>query len=431
MISIFTPTNNTTWIGEAWASLSDQPVHFEWLIGLNGSADSSKIPSDPRIKVIHMGEWKGVGHAKNKLCMIASGDILLELDHDDILAENALLDVQEAFSDEEIGFVYSDCAEWVDETGKPFTYSSEYGWETYPCNIRGRELIAMSSFSPSARSLAQILFAPNHLRAWRKSVYLQLGGHDVSLPVADDFDLLARSYLKTKFKHIKKALYGYRRRSDGGNTWLQNCAEIQKLCGQGANRNIPTAGQHLELRDKYLHSLVERQCELRNQLKVDLGGGIFGAKGWATLDISGNPDIKHDIFGSKKLPFPDNSIGAFRAFDFLEHGEDSDAFWLMEEIYRCLAPGGWFLSKTPHALGIGASCDPSHRSRWDERRFLYWCHKDLRPFLKSAYPAAEAWFHPVRLYKENIILGPSPWKFEVPYLIADLIVSKGERIPLV
>ena len=429
MISIFTPTNNTTWLQEAWNSLSDQTVAFEWLIGLNGQADVSKIPHDPRIKTINLQEWKGVGDAKHQLCMIASGNILLELDHDDILAENALLEVEQAFKDPDIGFVFSDCAEWIDATGEPFVYGSYFGWENYPCEIRGKKLLATSSFEPSARSLCQILFAPNHLRAWRKEVYHRIGGHDRTLKVADDFDLMARTYLVTKFFHIKKPLYGYRRRSDSGNTWLQNVKEIQYLCGQGGDSSKPSANQPMPLRDKYLHKLVERECDLKGLPKVDLGGGIFGASGWITLDISGNPHIKHDVFGSKKLPFEDNSVGAFRAFDFLEHGEDMDAFWLMDEIYRCLAPGGWFLSQTPHATGIGASCDPSHKARWDERRFLYWCHKDLRPFLISAYPEAKAQFQPVRLYKTNFIMGPAPWKFEIPYVIADLVVEKGIRIP--
>lgn len=429
MISIFTPTNNTTWLKEAWDSLSDQSVNFEWLIGVNGNADVSKIPKDSRVKVIELGEWKGVGNAKRQLCYEASGDILLELDHDDILAEGALLEVENAFSDPEVGFVFTDFAEWVDPTGEPFVYGAQHGWEYYPCVIRGKHLLAMKSFEPSARSLCQILFAPNHIRAWRKSVYMEIGGHDPSLKVADDFDLVARSYLATKFCHIPKPLYGYRRRADGGNTWLQNVKEIQVLCGGGADPSIPGAGQPMVLRDKYLHKLVERECDLKGLPKIDLGGGIFGASGWTTLDISGNPDIQHDVFGSRKLPFADNSVGAFRAFDFLEHGQDEDAFWLMDEIYRCLAPGGWFLSKTPHALGIGASCDPSHKSRWDERRFLYWCSDGLRPFLKSAYPPAIAEFQPVRLYKENIIMGPSPWKFEVPYVIADLVVHKGARLP--
>ena len=429
LISIFTPTNNTSWLQEAWASLADQTAEFEWIIGINGSADRSVIPDDTRVVVVDTGEWLGVGDAKKKLCSAARGEVVLELDHDDVLAEGALSDVVEAFSDPEVGFAYSDCAEWIDATGEPFTYGEAYGWESYPCEIRGRKLRATRSFPPSARSICQILYAPNHLRAWRKSVYDEVGGHDVSLKIADDFDLIARTYLVTKFKWIEKPLYGYRRRSDGGNTWLQNVREIQHLCGQGGDPSLPAEGQPMPLRDKYLHRLVERECDLAGLPKVDIGGGIFGAPGWLTLDVSGEPHIQHDVFGTKKLPFEDNSVGAFRAFDLLEHGEDADAFWLMDEIYRCLVPGGWFLSSTPHAMGIGASCDPSHKARWDERRFLYWCHSGLRPFLKSAYPPASAMFQPVRLYKEVKKCGPSPFVFEIPYVVADLCALKGQRQP--
>jgi len=429
LISVFTPTNNVTWIKETWESLYDQQVNFEWIIGINGSVSKSDIPIDPRIKIIPINEWIGIGDAKRKLCLESTGDILLELDHDDILSEGALSLVLDAFSDQDIGFVYSDCAEWIDPIGKPFTYSKEFGWESYPCVIRGRQLLATRSFEPTARSICQILYSPNHLRAWRKSVYLNLGGHDCDLTVADDFDLVARSYLNTKFKWIQKPLYGYRRRSDGGNTWLKNTSKIQYLCGQGGDRSIHSSAQKMPLRDKYLHNLVERECDLKKNPRIDLGGGICGAPGWTTLDVSGKPDIKHDVFGTKSLPFETNSVGAFRAFDFLEHGYDEDAFWLMEEIYRCLVPGGWLLSSTPHSLGIGSSCDPSHKSKWDERRFLYWCHSELRPFLLSAYPKSIAKFQPVRLYKETKNLGPSPFRFEVPYVIADLCALKGQRQP--
>ena len=420
LISVFTPTNNTTWLPEAWESLKDQTAEFEWVIGTNGGADASKIPHDPRVRVVSTGDWHGVGDAKKKLCMASLGDVVLEFDHDDILAEGALALVAEAFQDPEVGFVFSDTAEWDDATGEPFTYSEAYGWTSYPCEIRGRKLLATNSRPVNARNMCQILYAPNHLRAWRKSVYDSLGGHDTKLVVADDFDLMARTYLITKMKHIQKPLYGYRRRADGGNTWLKHNKEIQKLCGQGENSNIPAAGQPMPLRDKYFHKLVERECDLRQLPKIDIGGGIFGETGWRTLDVSGNPDITWNVFQQKRLPFDDESIGAFRAFDFLEHGEDMDAFWLMDEIYRCLAPGGYFLSYTPHALGIGASCDPSHKARWDERRFLYWCSDALRPFLKSAHPSAIAKFEPIRIYKENRNMGPHPWRFEIPYVVGDL-----------
>lgn len=422
LISVFTPTNNTTWLREAWDSLRDAVVDFEWVVGLNGNPDISNIPDDPRVVRIDLGEWKGVGAAKRALCEAARGEVLVELDHDDVLACGALEDVRNVFQEHpEVGFAYSDCASWLDSTGKPHVYSSAYGWTSYPCEIRGRNLIAMRAFPPSVERLSTILYAPNHVRAWRKSAYEAAGGHDPTLDVGDDYDLVLRTFLVTKFCHIQKPLYGYRHRADGANTWLKNMDKIQELCGVGKDRSKPTAGQPLPLRDKYFHRLVERDCDLRNLPKVDLGGGISPAPGWTSLDISGNPNIKWDVFGSKRLPFADASIGAFRAFDFLEHGEDADAFWLMDEIHRCLVSGGHFVSCTPHALGIGSSCDPSHRSRWDERRFLYWCSDELRPFLQSAYPPARAKFKPLRLFTEMRSMGPTPWKFEIPYVVADLV----------
>jgi O-antigen biosynthesis protein len=421
IISVFTPTNDTSWLREAWESLRDQTVDFEWLIGLNGKPNLENIPDDPRIRRVDLGEWRGVGAAKRELCEAALGEVFLELDHDDILAGGALASVRKAFEDPEIGFVFSDTAEWDDSNGMPFTYSPEYGWSSYPCVIRGRSLLATNSRPVNARNLCQILYAPNHLRAWRRKAYFDAGGHNPELRVADDMDLMCRTYLVTKMYHIPEALYGYRRRSDSGNTWLKHNTEIQVLCGQGADLKIPAEGQPMALRDKYFHKMIKRECELRSLPMIDIGGGIFGERGWTTLDVSGQPDITWDVFGSKRLPFEDGSVGAFRAYDFLEHGEDTDAFWLMDEIHRCLAPGGYFLSYTPHALGIGASCDPSHKSRWDERRFLYWCSEELRPFLKSAYPQATAKFKPVRLYRENRVMGPHPWKFEVPYVVADLM----------
>ena len=48
---------------------------------------------------------------------------------------------------------------------------------------------------------------PNHVRVWRKDIYRKIGGHRQDLPVADDFELIVRTFLETRFIHIKKILY--------------------------------------------------------------------------------------------------------------------------------------------------------------------------------------------------------------------------------
>jgi hypothetical protein len=44
----------------------------------------------------------------------------------------------------------------------------------------------------------------------------------------------------------------------------------------------------------------------------------------------------------------------------------------------------------------------------------------LRPFLVSAYPEATAEFEAGRLFVETRVMGPAPWRFETPYLVADI-----------
>jgi hypothetical protein len=49
--------------------------------------------------------------------------------------------------------------------------------------------------------------APNHVRAWRASVYRELGGHNPQLEIADDYELVVRTALVTDFSHIPKVIY--------------------------------------------------------------------------------------------------------------------------------------------------------------------------------------------------------------------------------
>ena len=59
----------------------------------------------------------------------------------------------------------------------------------------------------NAVTLSHIVSAPNHVRAWRASTYHAVGGHDHTLPVADDYDLVVRTALATDCVHLPKMLY--------------------------------------------------------------------------------------------------------------------------------------------------------------------------------------------------------------------------------
>jgi SAM-dependent methyltransferase len=207
------------------------------------------------------------------------------------------------------------------------------------------------SFAPDPNSIGRIWFAPNHVRAFRTSVYNHVGGYDTSMRVLDDLNLMAKLYKVTKFKHIDKGLYVYR--VHGENTWLRFNAEIQN--------NVYT------VYDKHIQDLCLRWAKLNKLRSIDLGGAIDSPSGFESVDMQ-NADVVCDL--NQRWPFEDGSVGVIRAYDVLEHLKDP--LHSMKEIYRVLAPGGYALIQVPSTDGRGAFQDPTHVSFWNENSFLYY-----------------------------------------------------------
>ncbi len=209
----------------------------------------------------------------------------------------------------------------------------------------------MKSLPITPGRLGNIWFAPDHVRAWRKSVYDSVGGHDHEMDVCDDLDLMHRLYMVTKFAFIDKVLYIYR--ITGNNTWLKRNDKIQQ--------------KSYELYNKNVESLAKRFSDLNRLMKIDLCGGFNKPKGYISIDLE-DGDIEADL--NKGIPMKDNSCGVVRAYDALEHLNDKS--FIMQEIHRVLAPGGILLSMTPSTDGRGAFQDPTHVSFWNENSFWYW-----------------------------------------------------------
>jgi len=417
-ISVFTPTNNMEHILEAYRSLCDQThKDWEWVILGNGKGwrddkiiATLKADARVRVETFDKGTPKGIGHLKRMACELCLGDILLELDHDDWLIDTCLEKVYTAVL-EGADFVYSDDvnfspAEGVAATPKSDTFGEAYGWENYKFTYRGKEYDSSSSFEPCPRSLMYIGHAPNHVRAWTKEIYWSVGGHDPEMPVADDHDLVCRTYIAGgKFKFLKEVLYMYR---EHGNTYKAKREQIQAL-------SYANAG-------KYLYPLVSRWCLNEGHRMIDLGGALgVKVRGWETLDIRPGADIQCDA--TNGLPFQDNSIGAFRAWDFLEHIPRENVVDFMNEVYRCLVPGGWLLSRTPSTDGRGAWQDPTHVSFWNSNSFWYYTGIDQAQYV----PEIKARFQQARLTNDF----PSPWhkQHNIVYTYSDMVALKGQRIP--
>ena len=424
--SIFTPTHKPDYIKEAFDSLVAQTFQdWEWVIVPNGERATipDQIAEHPQVRVIKAPDEiaaKGVGALKLFACGNCKGDYLVELDHDDLLTENALEAIDRHATATGAGFLYSDFTNFYADGTCQYYYES-HGWEHYPFVWRDHEYLAMRAFATDASSLHKIFYAPNHVRVWSRDVYFETGGHDPDLYVVDDHDLLCRTYLTgTHFEHIPECLYLYRLLEDGGNTYLKHNDDIQKM--------------QQDVSNKYVYRLITEWCRRNDYPMLDLGGGHNPAPGFKSVDLR-NGDINCDIL--KGLPFPDSSVGCIRAYDFLEHipscptsacehGADGGPLCtvgLMNEIYRVLAPGGWLVSRTPSSDGRGAYQDPTHVSYWNPNSFWYYTNKEIAKYVHGV----NCRFQDTRVWQSF----PTDWheKNNIPYVYADLVAVKDQRQP--
>ena len=426
LLSVITPTHNVKWLADCWASLRSQTyTNFEWLISVNdakgkrevmnqtAAAVQAIVGDDPRVKILFdHAPFSHVGQRKAYAFGMATGEVVIEYDHDDLLTPDALAEITQAFADPTVGFVYSDFADFhdgaVDEKGKPIQGNLTYrapdvrpgwihtGFKFYDANVLARvrpgKYECVDSPEATALKVSHIYTAPNHVRAWRRSVYEAVGGHDPSFRIADDHELICRTYLATKFHHIKKPLYLYR--ITGENTWAQNVGEIKETSDR--------------IQNDFLERLVLRECALLGVPAIELGGGIDPRAGWIPCDIEGAP-IVADL--RERWPFEDGSVGAFRASDLLEHLPDK--MHTMSEIHRCLRPGGWLISMTPSSEGWGAHADPTHVSYWNPMSFWYYTRDASARYIRNTTMRfAEVHLDTVPINIQGVT---------VPYVRADLV----------
>lgn len=230
--SIFTPTYKTgERIYRTYESLSNQTyTDWEWII-VDDSPDEDtwnniqQISSqDFRVKPYKVTPISNgiVGLVKNRACHLSEGEWLVELDHDDYLLPTCLEELDNAskkFPD--AGFMYSEVCELYDD-GEMKYYTDIWGDQGYsnPRNTfnvgygihhwikNGVDNFLSHRYSDiNPLSIRYNFSMPNHVRAWNKNVYLKVGGHNKRLPVADDYELIVRTFLETKFIHVKKLLY--------------------------------------------------------------------------------------------------------------------------------------------------------------------------------------------------------------------------------
>jgi O-antigen biosynthesis protein len=397
-LSVITPisASGNPYIGAAYDSLKTQTVQdFEWVILQNrGGRVPAAFRSDKRIK-LYREEHDGIGALKRLACMLSTGDVIVELDHDDVLAPEALECVNKAAL---MGgqFIYSDFCEFLDGPWTPNTpYRADCGWQTYPVDWGGHSLLAHRAPPVTPQNLRYIDFGPNHLRAWERTAYLELDGHDPAFKVGDDHDLMVRFLLARKrFEYIPFPLYGYR--------------VHEKNTVRTDNAAIRAATEHVF--NRYIWQLAELFTDDGRLAKVDLCGGIDAPAGYTPYDLS----LGHDL--NKTWPIQDNSVGVLRAHDALEHLRDP--VHQFNEAFRVLAPGGFFMVSVPSTNGLGAWCDPTHVSHFNRLSWRYYMDRNFARYVPE-FKGRFALLREIEWY-------PSDWHREnnVPYCEAMFVALK-------
>lgn len=204
-ISIIVPVYNTPldFLDEMIQSVKDQTyTNWELCLG-NGSGENKELNAalkryaseDSRIKWEVLKENKGISGNTNAALALASGDFIALLDHDDLLAPDALYEVVKVLNkDEKVDMIYSD-EDKVDMTGKKHF---------------------QPNFKPDFN--LDFLCSQNyicHLFVVKKSIVDEIGGFRSKYDGAQDHDLILRcSELANKIYHIPKVLYHWRAHID-------------------------------------------------------------------------------------------------------------------------------------------------------------------------------------------------------------------------
>jgi glycosyltransferase involved in cell wall biosynthesis len=289
LISFITPVYNTgDKIITTYNSLVEQTYNnWEWVL-VNDSTDGGKTlkiiesisKKDPRVVIYDFREKSGgnIGEAKYRGFMLAKGYLLVELDHDDILVSDCAEQLYNASKKHpECGFFYNDTAELTENfesmrypDGFAFGYG-KYRQDTY----KGIKIDTIAQQNINPKTIRHIVGVPNHVRAWKRDVYLKIGGHSRGLAIADDYELIVRTFLETKFCGIPKLGYiqFIYNNNNGRNTHDLSRADIQ--------RRVRT------IADYYNERINKRFIEL-------------GLEDWAYNQNPTNPLLTESRFGEQE-----------------------------------------------------------------------------------------------------------------------------------
>jgi glycosyltransferase involved in cell wall biosynthesis len=401
-VSVFTPSHDTRYLDEAYRSLRNQSFPgWEWIVLLNGKASTWAPPeADERVHVRRApAKIRGrVGALKRAACELATGQILLELDHDDVISRGCLAQVVDAFVDPKVVLVYSDFAQ-INEDGSPNDdrFDPSFGWVYTQGTFDDATYDRCHAMAPTPHNVGYIWYAPNHVRAFRRSTYQKVGGYNAELEFLDDQELMSRLYLEGDFAQIKRCLYLQRVHPHNTQRQERINAAIQE--------------QTVVYYRQFIEDLTLAWARRRGLRCLRLRTPIW---------IGDEPDERYeDVVVDPDQPTIDaakSSVAVLKAYDVLQRLPKRAPFF--NECYRVMSHAGLIMTQTPSSDGRGAFQDPSHTAFYNENSFMYITQKVLRqaiPDLTSRWQVS---------HLRTFFPSPGHVDMKIPYVQANLLAVK-------
>jgi glycosyltransferase involved in cell wall biosynthesis len=209
---------NQTWTNWEWVVVDDSPDDETWNILQEISEKDYRV----KLHRIYPTTGGNVGLAKHRAATLCDGDWLVELDHDDALTNECLATSNDAILQyPDAGFLYSDVCEMYDD-GEMKYYDHDWSGNWYArhdnyfdfgyaghswVNVDGKEVLAHWYPDINPLTIRFNISMPDHVRMWERKKYLEIGGHNKNTPVADDLEMIIKTFLHTRMIHVKKVLY--------------------------------------------------------------------------------------------------------------------------------------------------------------------------------------------------------------------------------
>jgi O-antigen biosynthesis protein len=249
LVSVVMPTHDTEprHLRDAVRSVQAQTYpDWELLIVDDGSANADTrravtraVSRDSRITARLLERNAGISAATNAGLELCHGELLAFLDHDDVLAADALLRVAQAFGKGDVDVVYTD-------------------QDKLTAGGRRTDPFLKPDWSPVYALGAMYV---GHLLVARRELISEAGGLDPAFDTIQDFDLLLRLSERTdRIRHIPEVLYHWRaipgsialsEEEKGGVTELQARAVSAHLARRGIAAEAtphPSISHRLRLR---------------------------------------------------------------------------------------------------------------------------------------------------------------------------------------